>query len=619
MRLPARKGLNTTPGLRFCLRINLRFYSVALALVSFLSTSIPASTLQSAEILTEETPPARGCATLLIPRLETERAAQRLSSPSGTGSAAAASVQATAISGRTYLTTHFAIHYTVAPNVHRARFTTADAGDVALKATVDSILDALPFTLTYKRDSTLHATLDTLGKSHPLYVLKAGEYFERAWFYYDSIGMDMPTYVSTTEVYDKTSQGRYVIDIADANIAGGFSGPYYGLAFPVNQGGHILFENDFLYAVTYNSGSDQITGTPVRAVLPGNVIYRDYSAADWEKGVQVTASHEFYHAVQYAYVPTLSTIHAWYELSATGMEERLAPAVNDYFQYLRFNIPKSHQTSLLTAQTVENYGNATFFLFMTHALGAAFDHPIWAALKLNNNVLPTALVTGVGSQARWDSLYAAYAGAMAISGTPGSALSPLAFSPDMPQWAKPRFDTLPLAGVSVTDLPPLTFRLFRPPISDTGIVTLLGLSEAHRIDSSVAGYQSIRLSQTSIPLTRTTGVTSRTLAVGNTSFAQTRSVALSKNLDGILATRNPATRSLTALFFLAPTTGEADSLKIVAESGRLVAKLPADTSQAYWNWNLKDTQNRTVPAGLYFFRPTGTAPGAVTKSLMILP
>jgi hypothetical protein len=610
MHFPARTGLNMTPGLRCCL--------AALALVPFLSARPQASSLQSAEILTADTPPARGCATLLIPRLEAERAARRPSNPSAGSNGLAASVQANLISGRTYLTTHFAIHYTVARNVHRARFTTADAGDVALKATVDSILAVLPVTTTYKRDSTLHAQLDTLGMSHPLYVLKAGEYFERAWFYYDSIGMDMPTYGSTTEVYDRPSQERYVIDIADANIAGGFSGPYYGLAFPPNQGGRILFENDFLYAVSYNSGSDQITGTPVRAILPGNVIYRDYSANDWEKGVQVTASHEFYHAVQYAYVPTLSTIHAWYELSATGMEERLAPAVNDYFQYLRFNIPKSHQTSLLTAQTVENYGNATFFIFMTHALGASFDDPIWSALKISNN-LPNALVQGVGSQARWDSLYAAYAGAMTISGTPGAANSPLAFSPDMPQWTKPRHDTVAALCNSTFDLIPLTFRVFVPPKTDSVLVTVVGIPEVRQIDSTLAGYQSTRFQQASFSVAKPTGGLSRKLAISNSSFTVTRQALFSSALTHATATLNPVVRTRPSLAFWAPEGGSCDTLKIVAESGRLVAKLAADTSKAFWNWNLKDTQNRTVPAGLYFFRPIGTATGTVTKSLIVLP
>ncbi len=577
------------------------------------ASSTAAETLTSSGILTAEAPPGRGCATLLITQLM-NRNAPLGSGGTTSGPGFSASVAANKLAGRTYLTTHFALQYTLAPSVHRARIVSDNAGDVVLKSTVDSLLGTIPSTTTYKRDSTLHARLDSLGAGTPLYIMMAAQYFERAWQYYDSIGMRMPAYTSTSDVYDRPSQGRYVVDIADANIAGGFSGPYYGLSFPPGQGGRILFENDFLYGVTYNPLTDVISGSPVRAVLPGNVVYRDYSAADWEKGVQVTASHEFYHSVQYAYDSTLNNIHAWYELSATGMEERLAPSVNDYFQYLRFNIPKSHQISLMTAQTVENYGNAIFHIFLTHALGAAFDRAIWEALATTND-LPTALIHGVGTQARWDSLYTAYAAAMTLSGSSAAANSPLAFSPDMPQWPKPRLDTLPASGITQLDFPALTFRILRPPVTDTGLVTLIGIPGSRRIDSSFSGYQSTLLTGGAVLLTHPPAGTATSLATANTSFTQIRHVALSKGVAETYAVRNPVTRAQTPLVFLAPKGGLNDSLKIVAESGRRVATIAADSSHSFWSWNLKDPQNRTVPPGFYFFKTSG----AGVKSLIVLP
>lgn len=585
--------------------------AVLALIAAFGATARPAHASDPAE----EMP--RGCALTLLPELIRQAEMQR-QAQAAAGTPVAGRVQAVERSGRTYLTPHFAIQYTLAPSVHRVRIDAGTPADVALKSTVDSLLAALAALGTYRRDSTLHARLDSLGAAHPLYILKVGEYFERAWNYYDSLGMKMPAYTSTSQVYDRPSQGRYVVDVADANIAGGFSGPYYGVSYPPSQGGRILFENDFLYNVTYNGITDQVSGIPVRALWPGNTIYRDYSQADWEKGVKVTASHEFYHSVQYAYDSTLNNIHAWYELSATGMEERLAPEVNDYFQYVRFNIPKSHSVSLLTAGTTENYGNAVFFIFMTKALGAGFDKAIWQALGATDN-LPLSLVQGVGSQARWDSLYSAYAGAMVLSGSAAAAASPLAFSPDMPSWSRPRFDTVPASGLVQFDQPALTFRLIRPPQSDTGLVTLVGHSEIRLVDSSASGYQTTPLSQSVLRLTRPGAGTVTTLAAANTSITQTRQVVLSKGLTETYAVRNPVSRTQSPLVFLAPTGGLTDSLKIVAESGRRVATLAADTSGLFWTWNLKDPQNRTVPSGLYFFRTTGGNTSASIKNLVVLP
>ncbi|HEX2613132.1 MAG TPA: hypothetical protein VHO02_06040, partial [Fibrobacteria bacterium] len=336
-------------------------------------------------------PGPRGCATMLL----TQRI--HASSPASGGGAnrvaRIAGASAVAVSARTLVTTHFQINYTLGPNVHRVKLTSSDS---ALKATADSIRATLSSGLTtYKKDSTVHARLDSLGAPHPVYVQKAALYFERAWQYYDSLGMRMPQYVSASGAYTVAAvSGHYMVDIADVNVVGGFIGPYYGLTYPpAPQGlGYILLENDFLYSATYNSNSGQVSGSPVKAFYPPATLYRDYTV-DWELGLKVTASHEFYHAVQYAYVDTLPDLpHAWYELSATGMEERLAPEVNDYFQYLPYNIPASYQLSVLTPPSTPNYGNGIFHTFLTHALGAGFDVPIWEALRNNGNQLSKALV-----------------------------------------------------------------------------------------------------------------------------------------------------------------------------------------------------------------------------------
>lgn len=550
----------------------------------------------------------RGCATLLL-----------ASSSGGPGGGAAAQSQrgmAASLSGRTLLTTHFAIHYTLAPNVHRVRLTTQDA---ALKALADSLRADAPQGLsTYRRDSTMHARLDSLGAPHPEYVQAAATYFERAWAYYDSLGMRMPAYASTSTNYLLPGHGRYVVDLADINTASGYSGPYYGLAYPPAQGGSILLENDFLYSASYNANTDQVTGQSMRSFYPANVVLRDYSVS-WDMGLQVTASHEFYHSVQYVYTPSLpGQVHAWYELSATGMEERLAPDVNDYLQYTRFNIPKNHSTSLSTALTNENYGNATFHMYLAHARGAGFDRIVWERLGDTTpprNHMPTALVHMAGSTAAWDSLFAGYAAAMSLSGTPAAATSPLAFAADMPLWPRPTFDTLPPQGVAALPMPPLTFRLVRPRGTQSGVATLSGPSGGWRIDSATGGVTAAWLPGILLPVTRPAGTTASVLAIANTSFSASGTTALAGTVAHLTAAQNPVPRSQASLLFLSPSAGTTDSLHIVSETGRRLASLAPDSGGTHWTWNLRDPQNRLVPAGLYFY---GT-PGTPRRSLLVLP
>jgi hypothetical protein len=407
------------------------------------------------------------------------------------------------------------------------------------------------------------------------------------------------------------------VDIADVNVAGGFSGPYYGLAFePLNRGnGAILLENDFLYAASYSAGTGQVTGTPVRATYPADgIVFRDYSV-DWDMGLKVTATHEFYHAVQYSYTPALTNIHSWYELSATGMEERLAPEVNDYFQYLRSNIPNQNTMtgSLLASQTNANYGNAIFHMFLTHKLGVGIDRPVWEALAINND-LAHGLAQGTGSQARWDSLYSAYAAAMVLSGNPAAAGSPLAFSPDMPLWPKPRFDSIPIGNSILLNAPPLTFRVIRPPKLGKGTVSFIGHSGAWRVDSSGAGMLVTFLPGDSTVLVKNAAGTSANVALANSSFTVSRQIRLTQT-GLIIASHNPVRRNHAQLVFNSPEGGSEDSLKIVSESGRRVATLPADASGTFWSWSLKDPQDRIVPPGLYFFGTTAQN----AMSLVVLP
>jgi hypothetical protein len=93
--------------------------------------------------------------------------------------------------------------------------------------------------------------------------------------------------------------------------------------------------------------------------------------------MRVTAAHEFFHIVQFAYDQYED---GWFmESTATWMEERVYDAVNDNRQYLRSSAMELPGRSLdypLTTSTA--YGNWIFFEFLSRRLGGAVVRSMWS-------------------------------------------------------------------------------------------------------------------------------------------------------------------------------------------------------------------------------------------------
>lgn len=523
-----------------------------------------------------------------------------------TGPRASARVAATALRGRTLYTDHFALHYSMNRlSVHQVIWAPADS---ALRRLRDSLFTAFASADLATRDSLVHDRLDSLNAPHPLYVRKAAEYFEHAHAYYaDTLGMRMPD-SGASRYFGRPPRGRFSVDILDIDAATG-ENETYGLTFPPEgvYASPLLIENDFLYNASVNTGTGVVTGTAI-APRYNNAPLRNYNQ-DWDLGLAVTIAHEYYHAVQFKYTSHLldSGYHSWYELSATGMEERLAPQVNDYFQYLYSVVPNSGENSLLDTRTLANYGNAIFHVYLTHVLGRGFDVTLWERLRNNSNRLPNALTTAFGSEARWDSLFTGYAAALAISGRPDAGASPLAFSPDMSQWPKPSFDTALAKPLTQAFLRPLTFRLIRPTATGTTWASLPGMRGGWRITESGADYSAWFLPDSILPVS--SGAFAVTVA--NASPTQTRQMKLARAADGISAYPNPARAGAGSVNFTAPVSVAGATLTVISESGRRVAQLPLSASTTVWTWNLLDLSGRPVPPGVYYFGVIGETPRAL--------
>lgn len=571
-------------------------------------------------------------ATFAATKCGTAEAAQRWMTLRASGQKPSARISVGALpAARTLNTTHFAIHYSLAPDVNRVKLV---AGDAPLKTRTDSVFQSLSPSWSFaKRDSALHATLDTLKAPHPLFVQRAAVYFERAYDYYvGALSMTAPKGSQNTpnQFFDVPPDGsRFTVDIGDIETLYG-SGEYYGLTFipaSSNVSSNILLENDFLWNAHWDDPSSSVIGQPIQSILNGQVLH-DYNV-QWDLGIKITASHEFYHGIQYGYTPTPGTYHAWYELSATGMEERLVPESEDYFQYLPSVLLRHETVSLLTPPSTENYGNGIFHQFLTLEFGNGFDTKVWSALKSNGNDLPLALTTMTSSfGALWDTVYSSYAASVATAGRAGStatcrdSTAPI-FTRDLRCWPTPTYDTLPGLGSSKTlKVPALTFRLLKPATNAiVGAMHLTGLKGGRLVQKNGTGYSNLLQNDSDLILMQTPDSSVLALAVANGSFAPKDSakILISTRSATFVAFPNPVNLSSgNASFYAPPGSMNPLALTVVSESGRRVAELVLNAAQGSWSWNLKDQQGRTVPPGAYHYR-IPNQPNQSAKTLLILP
>lgn len=94
----------------------------------------------------------------------------------------------------------------------------------------------------------------------------------------------------------------------------------------------------------------------------------------FDEAIKVTAAHEFFHAIQMTYLPTISDYKTWSEATAVYMEETVYPQINDYLQY--------------TGEYLENTNTSLFNNSVsTNFIYGACLWPIFLANYYDNNVI----------------------------------------------------------------------------------------------------------------------------------------------------------------------------------------------------------------------------------------
>lgn len=95
--------------------------------------------------------------------------------------------------------------------------------------------------------------------------------------------------------------------------------------------------------------------------------------------MQISAVHEFFHAVQYAYRPGVrrrDTWHWWREATATFMEDAVFPGSMEYIPYLYQWFDQPH-ISLDTRGASHEYGSALFCRFLTERYDRDIIRQVW--------------------------------------------------------------------------------------------------------------------------------------------------------------------------------------------------------------------------------------------------
>jgi hypothetical protein len=95
--------------------------------------------------------------------------------------------------------------------------------------------------------------------------------------------------------------------------------------------------------------------------------------ADPVEPLKVTAAHEFFHAVQFAY--DIGEDGWLMESTATWMEERVYDAINDNRQYLSLSPLRQPSIPLDRSGGLRMYGTWIFWQFLTEYLGGAMPDP----------------------------------------------------------------------------------------------------------------------------------------------------------------------------------------------------------------------------------------------------
>jgi len=297
---------------------------------------------------------------------------------------------------------------------------------------------------------------------------------EKAWnFFILKLGYQKPVSATKTWHYQKTpAMGLMPVEVLDLTLIRdnhlvyqGFCEGCMGSTFlPDDEYEHaseIFLDNDFYYSTSTSAlQSSEFNSSctyPEADKAISNIFSGKNYALELFDGIRLTVFHEFYHALQFAYVTFFDSY--WFEASATAFEEISAPDINDYWQ----NVPILFASTGTPFHRVSSpYSLSLWGLYNAKEFGDAFDKKIWERFSKNSEKTFEAIFAEeLGSQnLNPDSAFHDFATRLFFSGNRASEVdSTWYITEDAPFWNSS--PTLFSATTSHIELEAPTFAYYR--------------------------------------------------------------------------------------------------------------------------------------------------------------
>jgi hypothetical protein len=164
----------------------------------------------------------------------------------------------------------------------------------------------------------------------------------------------------------------------------------------------VYVENlDRHYVYGYTQSEFFVPSVAPRAATSYIVVDNDYSSGiyptRYEDGLMVTAAHEFFHAIHFAY-DALEDRY-FMELTATWIEDVVYDDVNDYYNYLSSSgnetIFGDPELSLTTFDGYHEYSSCIWAHYLSKRFGSQIIREIWQGCVEGNSLAATEAALGL--------------------------------------------------------------------------------------------------------------------------------------------------------------------------------------------------------------------------------
>lgn len=318
-------------------------------------------------------------------------------------------------------------------------------------------------------------TLDGPHKTIPEFIDSLAKHLEYAWdFHVNKQGMLPPLGISESYHYQqKVQKGLYAIEVIDIDllrdtkvILDGSCHKCFALTLPFDSTqSEIFIDNDFRYIPVKNQTKDTVHYNGKNCSYPRateellNTAHNYSYVEQWNKGLQVTTAHELYHSSQLRYLDMLLYFNFWFEASASGIEEIVAPDVDDYFSYLPA-MSKIVGTPL--DRMTQDYAAGLLLLYLYNHVDPRTDKSIWESYAKNPSESFQYQLSQAVKKKKLspDSLFNDFATRLSFAGKRSTMVdSSFWIASDQPNW--PDFSSLSKSGTFEADqLDMLAYRFY---------------------------------------------------------------------------------------------------------------------------------------------------------------